>query len=135
MRGFGCRYAGEEMRAHLVLEESGIASAPEAAEDLAADGVIPVAEGVAHGAGTSSPGTASEHLVVAAEEGLGVLLVGKALEPGIRLEITGGPFPHVADHPAAADGRDILWIAAHRRGSKAALVYIRQVPGDGVLPP
>ena len=78
---FGPLRAG---RRAAVRSELGIAGAPEAAEDLAADGVIPVAEGVAHRTGPRGPRAAAEDLVLGAEEDLGVLLIGKALEAGPR---------------------------------------------------
>src|SRR5258705_11321520 len=102
MLGFWTRSTGREARVRARL---GIAGTPEAAEDLAADGVIPVAERVANGARPRGPRAPAEDLVLGAEEGLGILPVGKALEPGPRAEVARRPFPDVTEHPVAADGR------------------------------
>src|SRR3954469_18834950 len=104
MRGFA-----RTERARAALVGSGIAGAPEAAEDLAADGVIPVAERVANGAGTRGPRAAAQNLVLGAEARFGIFLVGEALESGPGPEVARRPPPHVADHAVAADRRDVAW--------------------------
>src|SRR5690242_7822604 len=101
----------------------GIAGAPEAAEDLAADGVVPVAERVANRPWAGGPRAAAQDLVLGAEEDLGVFLVGEALEPGPRREVARRPLPHVADHPMAADRRDVLLVTPDRRGAERELVH------------
>ena len=58
--------------------------AAEAGEDLPADRVVPVAERGAHGARVRRPRAAPQHLVVRAEEHLGVLAVGEGTEAGVR---------------------------------------------------
>src|SRR4051812_10221648 len=103
---------------------SGIAGAPEAAEDLAADGVVPVAKRVANRPGPRGPRAAAEDLVLGAEEDLGILRVRETLEAGPRPEITGRPLPHVADHAVAADRRDAGRVAPNRRGAEGELVDI-----------
>src|SRR5690349_16894376 len=112
-----------------------ILCAPEAAEDLAADRVIPVAEGAADGAGPSSPRATAEHLVLGTEEHLGVLGIGECLEPGPRSEVTRGPLPHVADHAGAAERRDVTRVGAQRRGAEPELVQVGQLAARGLLAP
>src|SRR6476619_5728911 len=104
MPGFAKRSTG---RIGRVLARLGIAGAPEAAEDLAADGVIPVTERVADRGRSRGPRAPAQDLVVGAEEGLGVFLVGKALESGPGPEVARRPLPHVADHPVTANGRHV----------------------------
>src|ERR1041385_2331774 len=99
MRGLG--------RAIAVVNGLGIGGAPEAAEDLAADRVIPVAERAAHGTGACRPGATAKYLVFGPEEGLGVFPVGERLEAGISVEVAGGPFPHVPDHAITAERREV----------------------------
>src|SRR5512145_1383902 len=84
-----------------------VTGAPEAAEDLAANGVVPVAEGVAYRTGAGGPRATAKNLVLVAEEDLGVLPIGERLEPGPRPEVARGPLPDIADHAATADGRAV----------------------------
>src|SRR5687767_11384429 len=84
------------MRAHLVLDDSVISRAPEAAENLAADGIVPIPERIADRSRTRRPGPTAKHLILGPEERLRVLPVGKALEAGIRQEIAGSPLPDIA---------------------------------------
>src|SRR5690349_24105155 len=137
MPGFWTRSTGplERVRARL-----GIAGAPEAAEHLAANGIVPVAERVADRAWPRGPRAPAQDLVVGAEEDFGVFLVRKRLEPGPRPEVARGPLPHVADHPVAADGRHVAGIAPDRRGAERELVHVgecairrRVTPGEGAL--
>src|SRR5262245_48938720 len=83
---------------------SGVSCAAEAAEDLAADGVVPVAEGAAYRDGIRSPGTAAEHAVAVvtparAVEHLAVLAIREGTEPGVGLERRRRPLPHVTEQP------------------------------------
>src|SRR5687768_6855031 len=77
------------MRAHLVLDDSVISHAPEAAENLAADRIVPVPERIADRSWTSRPGPAAEHLILGSEERLRVLPIREVLEAWIRQEIAG----------------------------------------------
>src|SRR3954454_5905510 len=81
-----------------------IASAPKAAEDLAADGVVPIAEGRANGVRPGGPRAPAQHLVLGAKEGLGVLRIRPGSEARPPVEVARGPFPHVSDHAVATDG-------------------------------
>src|ERR1700694_635035 len=83
-----------------------IARTPEAAEDLAANRIVPVAEGVANRTRPRGPGSAPKHLVRASKEGRRVFAVGKGRESRPRKEITRGPLPHVTDESVAAHRRD-----------------------------
>src|SRR3954447_17718381 len=85
---------------------SGVPGATEAAEDLAADRVVPVAEGAPDRGVVGGPGAAAQHLVLVAPEDLAVLRVGEGLEAGVRTEVGGGPLPHVADQAVHALGAD-----------------------------
>src|SRR5690242_2330736 len=107
MPGLGTR-AGRLARVRAKL---GIAGAPEAAEDLAANGVVPGAERVADRAWTGGPRAAAQDLGLAAEEDLRVFRVRKALEPGPWAEVARRPLPHVTDHAMAADRGDVLCVA------------------------
>src|SRR3954466_4092525 len=75
----------------------------ESAEDLSADGIVPVPESVANGARPGRPGAAPQHFVLCPKKFLGVLLVWKRLETWIAAEIARSPFPDVADHSITAD--------------------------------
>src|SRR5688500_14981574 len=74
------------MRAHLVLDDSVISRAPEAAENLAADRIVPISEGIADRSRTCRPGSTAKHLILRPEKRLRVLPVRKALEARIRQE-------------------------------------------------
>src|SRR5512147_207185 len=104
MLGFWTRSTGREARVRARL---GIAGAPEAAEDLAADGVIPVAERIAHGPRPRGPRAPAKDLVLGAEEDFGILGIGEALEPRPGAEVARRPFPDITDHARAADRRDV----------------------------
>src|SRR5436309_124552 len=118
MRGFECRWTRTAVRPHLGWIELLIASTPEAAEDLAADRAVPVPEGVPYSARSRGPRTSTEHPVIAAEDCFAVLLVRKAFEARVRLQIAGGPLPDVADHAATSHGRQILRVAPYGRCSE-----------------
>src|SRR5690348_13016190 len=89
-----------------------IAGTPEAAEDLAANGIIPVTERIADGPGPRCPRSAAQHLVLAAEEHFRVFGIRKRLISRIADEIARRPLPHVADHSVAADRRPVVPIRA-----------------------
>ena len=55
--------------------------------------------------GVGRPGAAAQHLVLVAEEGLGVLRVGESLEARVGAEVGGGPLPGVADRLQPRPGR------------------------------
>lgn len=62
-----------------------------------------VAPGIAHEARRRGPGAAAQHLA-RAEPGCRVFFIGIGLEVGIGEKIARGPFPHVTEHLAAAEG-------------------------------
>src|SRR2546423_14113969 len=128
MRGFSTRTAALIPRSTRGLV---IACAPEAAEDLAADGVVPVAEGVANRARAGGPRAPTEHLVLGSEEDFGVFPIGKALEAGPGHEIARGPLPHVADHAPAAQRRQVPRVGADGGGTEGELIDV----GEGVVGP
>src|SRR3712207_3118173 len=76
----------------------GIAGAAKPDEELAPDGEVPVAEGVADRAGTGGPRAAAQHSVALIKEDLRVLRVREALEARVGGELAGGPLPDVPDH-------------------------------------
>src|SRR6185369_14236919 len=80
-----------------------VAGTAESGEDLTALRKIPVAEGVADRDRGGGPGAAAQHLVPAAEMHLRVLRVRERFEAGIGKEVTGGPFPYIAEHLLAAE--------------------------------
>src|SRR5687767_13038380 len=112
-----------------------ITGAPEAAEDLAADGVVPVAEGVANRTGAGGPRPPAKDLVLVAEEGLGVLGIGERLEARPRPEVAGGPLPDITDHAATADGRAVPRVRGHRRGAEAELIQVGERTRRRLIPP
>src|SRR4026207_1946840 len=95
---------------------SRVPRAAESTEDLSSDWIIPVTERVTNCAGTRCPRATSQHLVLRAEEFLGILLVRKALKPGIAVEVARCPLPDIADHPITADWRDVALVAVDGRG-------------------
>src|SRR3954453_23417893 len=132
MRGFSTRTAALVPRSNRGLV---IACAPEAAEDLAADGVVPVAEGVAYRARAGGPRAPAEDLVLGSEEDLGIFPVGKALEAGPGQEIAHGPLPDVADHAPAAQRRHVARIRAHGSRAEGELVDVGQRTVSGLVAP
>src|SRR3954463_14022513 len=130
MRGLGCGWAATAEADQPDLVFSGISNAPEAAEDLAADGVIPIAEGIANRSWAGGPRAAPKNLVLTSEECLGVLRVREALEIGVRLEITRGPLPDVTNHPGAPDRRNVRRITADRGGAETQLIHVGQLPAS-----
>src|SRR5262245_59772127 len=127
MRGLGCAIA--------VVLSLGIASTPEAAEDLAADRVVPIAEGGAHGARARCPRPSAKNFVFRAEEGLGVFGVGKWLEAGVLSEVAGRPLPYVADHPVAADRGDISGVRSDGCRVERGLIQVGQLRAPGLVSP
>src|SRR2546428_2562572 len=87
--------------------DSGVPGTSEAREDLPALGQVPVAKAPPDDIATGRPRAPAQHPVAAIEEDLGVLAVGKGLEPRVRGELRRCPFPDVAQH---------LHRAAIRRG-------------------
>ena len=77
--------------------------AAEAGEDLPPDGVVPVAEGRAGDRRVRGPGAAAQHLVLGAEEHLGVLAVREGLEAGVAAEVRRRPLPDLADAAEQAE--------------------------------
>ena len=75
----------------------------EAGEDLAADRVVPVAERGAHRDRIGRPRPAAQHLVLGAEEHLGVLAVGERPEARVAREVGARSTP--TRHRAAARSR------------------------------
>src|SRR5687768_17899638 len=92
---------------------SDIAGAPEAGEDLASYGKVPVPERRAGHERRGRPGPAPQHLVVGAVEHFGVLLVGERGEAGVGGEVGRGPLPHVAQHLLGAVAAGAVGIGAH----------------------
>src|SRR5215471_7288962 len=100
----------------------GVAGGAEAREDLPPDRVVPVAERATAGDRGDAERVTAEHLVLAAEEHLGVLLVRPGGEAGVGQEVAGGPLPHVTDE------------LAHARRARAARVAAPRCPLEVVLP-
>ncbi len=112
-----------------------VAGQPESAEDLAADRVVPVAERASTRHLVGAERAAAQHLVVAAEKHLGVLGVRERLEPGVRLEIRGGPLPHVTDQVMHTGRGGTVGVRAHVRRFEMPLVQIGMCgSGFGVAP-
>src|SRR3954466_13419077 len=103
----------------------GITRASEAAEDLAADRVIPVPEGCPGDQRPGCPGAAPEDLIFRSEKDFRVLGVGERLVVGVRLEVARGPLPDIANHAVAANRRDVPEVGANRRRAERQLVDIR----------
>src|SRR5205807_8250153 len=95
-----------------------------AAEDLAPDGEVPVAEGVARHRRSRRPGRAAQHHVLAAEEHLGVLAIGEAAKTRVAPEFAAGPLVHVTEQLLAAECAGPGGIGSDRRGSETALVQV-----------
>src|SRR5215470_10672371 len=109
-----------------------VAGGAEAREDLPPDRVVPVAERAAAGDRGDAERATAEHLVLAAEEHLGVLLVGPGGEARVGQEVAGGPLPHVPDELAHARRARAARVAARGGRLEVALPEVRPV-GCGVL--
>src|SRR5262249_59419450 len=96
----GKRHAGTSAgRSACLLADTsrGRPRGPEPGEDLPPDRVIPVPERAAAGNRRHAERSAAQHLVLRAEEHLGVLLVRPRHEPRVRQEVRVCPLPHVTD--------------------------------------
>src|SRR5438477_13146827 len=100
---------------------SDVTGAPEAGEDLAADGEVPVAERGAGDERRRRPRSAAEDLVLGPIEHLGILLVGERDETGIGDEVGGRPLPHVAQHLLDAVPAGAAGIGPDRRRAEVVL--------------
>src|SRR6185312_6394306 len=105
------------------------------AENLPANGIVPVAKGVANCPRPRGPRPAAKHLVLIAEEDLRVLGIRIALEPRIPHEVARRPFPHVADHSAAPDWRYVALIRADACRPERQLIHVRHAGGRGIIAP
>src|SRR5215212_8889182 len=110
---------------HARSPSSGVARAAEAGEDLPPLRVVPVAERVADHAEARRPRAAAEHLVLVAEEELGVLAVRVRPKARVRAEVARRPLPRVADHAEDAVGRLTLGIRPRRGRAETGLVEVR----------
>src|SRR5205823_2116553 len=93
--------------------------------DLAADGEVPVAERAAGHVRAGRPGRATQHLVLAAEPGLRVIVVGVALEARVAAEVAARPLPHVAHELLDAVGASAFGVGAELRRPEGELVEVR----------
>src|SRR6185295_11447794 len=109
--------------------------AAEAAEDLSSDRVIPVPERGANRPRSRRPRPASQNLVVGAKEFFRVFFVRETLKSWIAVEVTRRPLPHVTDHPAASNGRNVPLVGADRRRVKGELIDIGDVSGNRRVAP
>ena len=118
----------------VVGGHAAVLGAAEAGEDLAADGVVPVAERDAHRGRIGRPRPALEDPVLVAPEHLGVLRVGEGGETGVGREGGRRPLPHVTEHLVHAPGADVLGVGPDRRRSGVALTQVAPgglEPDDG----
>ena len=69
-----------------------------------------------------------------AEPRLRVFLVGIYDKPGIRREIIGRPFPHIADHLAAAEGAIAARVRADLRRTGAPIQVSALGCGRAIAP-
>src|SRR5205814_2919443 len=83
---------------------TGVARGTKAGEDLAADGIVPVAERRATRHWIHGERAAAQHFVGAAEERLRVLAVRPGGEARVGQEVARCPLPHVANELARAGG-------------------------------
>src|SRR5215467_5025980 len=104
-----------------------VAGGAEAGEDLPPDRVVPVAERATAGDRGDAERATAEHLVLAAEEDLGVLPVRPRGEAGVGQEVAGGPLPHVPDELPHARRARALRVAARGGGLQVALAQVRPV--------
>src|SRR5919199_1984270 len=98
--------------------------AAQAAEELAPDREVPVAEGVAHRGRAGSPRATAQNLVIGPEEDLGVLLVGEGLEARVGAEVAGGPLPDVPDKPQDPVGARPFGVRPDRRRPESQLIEV-----------
>src|SRR3984885_15769757 len=104
--------------------EGAVPGGPEAGEDLPADRVVPVPERAPAGHRRHRERAAAHHLVLGAEEDLGVLAVRPGAEAGGGQEGAGGPLPHVADELPRTARRGSPGIAACGRGLEVLLAEV-----------
>src|SRR5688572_22371513 len=109
--------------------------AAKSGEYLAPDRIVPVSECVSDRARTCSPRSAAENLVIGAEELLRVLRIRECLETGMSAKVGGRPFPYVADHSVASQGRDILLVSQNRSGGEHKLIHVRESCGYRSIAP
>src|SRR5205085_10691622 len=79
-----------------------ISCAAKAAEDLTANRIVPVAEGIPNGPRPRRPGRSTKYLVLRSEKDLRVLGVREGHETRMTVEIGARPLPHVTQHPVTA---------------------------------
>src|SRR5215831_16067044 len=104
-----------------------VAGGAKAGEDLPPDRVIPVAERAPAGDRGHAERATAQHLVLAAEEHLGILAVRPRGEAGVGQEVAGGPLPHVPDELPHAGRVRALRVAARGGGLQVALAQVRFV--------
>src|SRR5215467_13311134 len=104
-----------------------VAGGAEAGEDLPPDRVVPVAERAPAGDRGDAERATAEHLVLAAEEHLGVLPVRPRGESGVGQEVAGGPLPHIPDELPHAGRARAARVAARGSGLQVALAQVRLV--------
>src|SRR5258708_12298237 len=75
-----------------------ITRAPKAGENLAANGIVPIAERRTRHVTRCRPRASAQHLVLGPEEHLGVLRVRECPEAGMSREVAVRPLPDVAHH-------------------------------------
>src|SRR5690606_25998129 len=95
-----------------------------AAEDLAAEGGVTVAERSPDGTPAGCRRAPPEHAILVSEEDLRVFRVGEGPISGVGAEPSRGPFPDVAEHVPAAERRDPAWVAADARGAEHLRIQI-----------
>src|SRR5262249_38496007 len=105
-------------------DSSVVLHAPNAGEDLAALGQVPVPEAGADHVAAGGPGAAAQHLVGVAEEDLGVFGVWESLEARIRGEFRAGPLPNVAEHLDGAAGGRRIGVGTRGSASEGELVEV-----------
>src|SRR6266568_2182633 len=107
---------------------------PEPGPDVTAIGRVEVPPGVAEQAGARDPAPVAEDLV-GSEPRLRVVAVHVGGEARIGPEIVGHPFPHVADHLAAAESAVAVGEGAHVGAPARAPVEVRALWGRRIVPP
>src|ERR687885_1286211 len=109
--------------------------AAQAAEELAPDREVPVAEGVAHRGRAGSPRATAQNLVTGPEEDLGVLLVGEGFEARVGAEVAGGPLPDVPDKPQDPVGARPFGVRPDLRRPESELIEVGVCGRGGIVAP
>src|SRR5580700_3272115 len=115
--------------------EAAVPGGPETGEDLPPDRVVPVAERAPAGYRRHCERAAAHHLVLGAEEHLGVLPVRPGSEAGVGQEVAAGPLPHVPDQLARAARGGSLGVAARGRGLEVLLAEVGPAGGRVLVAP